>query len=230
MIEKGIPERGHPRGGNSPKNLDRKLQLQRQLRPAIERSVPVLQRICARHRQHNARSKWVYNSSRTKQGIVGGIMAFGALTTSIAQSILVMMSTKKYSNVCQGDRNIIIPAVSWGGDPKEYATIPLPYGYNVFHNLGENAYLVSSGNLSPEDAAVRSTNVFLGSFNPLGTSSSETYLGSVAKTATPQVAKPVLELVMNENYFGSPIYPPDSPFGGAQEPLSRRAFSNTPQI
>ena len=169
------------------------------------------------------------NSSRTKQGIVGGIMAFGALTTSIAQSILGDDEYEKIPTYVR-DRNIIIPAALWGGDPKEYVTIPLPYGYNVFHNLGENAYLVSSGNLSPEDAAVRSTNVFLGSFNPLGTSSSETYLGSVAKTATPQVVKPVLELVMNENYFGSPIYPPDSPFGGAQEPLSRRAFSNTPQI
>jgi len=169
------------------------------------------------------------NSSRTKQGIVGGIMAFGALTTSIAQSVLGDDEYEKIPTYVR-DRNIIIPAALWGGDPKEYITIPLPYGYNVFHNLGENAYLVSSGNLSPEDAAVRSTNVFLGSFNPLGTSSSETYLGSVAKTATPQVVKPVLELVMNENYFGSPIYPPDSPFGGAQEPLSRRAFSNTPQI
>ena len=169
------------------------------------------------------------NSSRTKQGIVGGIMAFGALTTSIAQSILGDDEYEKIPTYVR-DRNIIIPAALWGGDPKEYVTIPLPYGYNVFHNLGENAYLVSSGNLSPEDAAVRSTNVFLGSFNPLGTSSSETYLGSVAKTATPQVVKPLLELVMNENYFGSPIYPPDSPFGGAQEPLSRRAFSNTPQI
>lgn len=169
------------------------------------------------------------NSSRTKQGIVGGIIAFGSLTTAIAQSILGDDEYEKIPTYIR-DRNIIIPAALWGGDPKEYVTIPLPYGYNVFHNLGENAYLVSSGNLSPEDAAVRSTNVFLGSFNPLGTSSSETYLGSVAKTATPQVAKPVLELVMNENYFGSPIYPPDSPFGGAQEPLSRRAFSNTPQI
>jgi len=169
------------------------------------------------------------NSSRTKQGIVGGIMAFGALTTSIAQSILGDDEYEKIPTYVR-DRNIIIPAALWGGDLKEYVTIPLPYGYNVFHNLGENAYLVSSGNLSPEDAAVRSTNVFLGSFNPLGTSSSETYLGSVAKTATPQVVKPLLELVMNENYFGSPIYPPDSPFGGAQEPLSRRAFSNTPQI
>ena len=101
------------------------------------------------------------------------------------------------------DRNIIIPAALWGGDLKEYVTIPLPYGYNVFHNLGENAYLVSSGN-SPEDAAVRSTNVFLGSFNPPAHLPAKP-IWSVAKTATPQVAKPVLELVMNENYLARPF-------------------------
>ncbi len=167
------------------------------------------------------------DSSRFKQGMVGGIIGFGALATAIAQSILGEDEYEKIPEYIR-DRNLIIPAALWGGEG--YRMIPLPYGYNVFHNLGENAYLVSNGNLSPEKAAVRSTNVFLGSFNPLGTSSSETYLGSVAKTAMPQVGKPVLEIVMNENYFGAPIYPPDSPFGGAQEPLSRRSFRSTSQI
>ena len=167
------------------------------------------------------------DSSRFKQGMVGGIIGFGALTTAIAQSILGEDEYEKIPEYIR-DRNLIIPAALWGGEG--YRMIPLPYGYNVFHNLGENAYLVSNGNLSPEKAAVRSTNVFLGSFNPLGTSSSETYLGSVAKTAMPQVGKPVLEIVMNENYFGAPIYPPDSPFGGAQEPLSRRSFRSTSEV
>ena len=167
------------------------------------------------------------DSSRFKQGMVGGIIGFGALTTAIAQSILGEDEYEKIPEYIR-DRNLIIPAALWGGEG--YRMIPLPYGYNVFHNLGENSYLVSNGNLSPEKAAVRSTNVFLGSFNPLGTSSSETYLGSVGKTIAPQVGKPLVELMLNENYFGAPIYPPDNPFGGAQEPLSRRSFRSTSQV
>lgn len=169
------------------------------------------------------------DSSRFKQGMVGGIMGFGALTTAIAQSILGEDEYEKIPEYIR-DRNLIIPTALWGGEPKRYLTIPLPYGYNVFHNIGENTYLVANGNVSPEKAAVRATNVFLGSFNPLGTSSSETFLGSIGKTITPQVGKPLVELMLNENYFGSPIYPPDNPFGGAQEPLSRRSFRSTSQI
>jgi hypothetical protein len=169
------------------------------------------------------------NSSRTKQAVVGSIMGFGALTTAIANALMGEDEFERIPDYIR-DRNIIIPDALWGGNPETYSTIPLPYGYNVFWNLGENAYLVSAGQVSPENAAVRATNVFLGSFNPLGTSTSETYLGSLAKTGTPQFLKPVLELVMNENYFGSPIYPPDSPFGGGDDPLSRRSFSNTSQV
>jgi len=169
------------------------------------------------------------DSSRTKQAVVGGIVGFGALMAALAESL---MDEEEFDDIPEyiRDRNMIIPDALWGGDPKTYSTIPLPYGYNVFYNLGENAYLVSSGALSKEDAAVRATNVFLGSFNPLGTSSSETYIGSLLKTATPQILKPALELTMNENYFGAPIYPPDNPFGGFSEPLSRRSFKNTASL
>jgi len=169
------------------------------------------------------------NSSRTKQALVGSIMGFGALSTAIANALMGEDEFKRIPDYIR-DRNIIIPDALWGGDPEGYSTIPLPYGYNVFWNLGENAYLVSAGQMSPENSAIRATNVFLGSFNPLGTSTSETYLGSLVKTGTPQVLKPALELVMNENYFGSPIYPPDSPFPGGDDPLSRRSFSNTSQV
>ncbi|MHC5061792.1 MAG: DUF7178 family protein [Planctomycetota bacterium] len=168
------------------------------------------------------------NSSRTKQGIVAAIMGFGALMAAIGDMALEEDEFEDIEDYVR-DRNMVIPHALWGGDPKLYTTIPLPYGYNVFYNLGENAYLVAAGKKSPEDAAVRASNVFLGSFSPLGTSSSETFLGSAAKTAMPQVLKPVAELVMNENYFGSPIYPPESPYG-VDAPASRRSFSNTAQV
>jgi len=168
------------------------------------------------------------NSSRTKQGMVAAIMGFGALVAAMGDMLLEEDEFEDIEEYVR-DRNMIIPHALWGGDPKLYTTIPLPYGYNVFYNMGESAYLVAAGKKSPEDAAVRASNVFLGSFSPLGTSSSETLLGSAFKTATPQFGKPLVELVMNENYFGSPIYPPESPYG-VDAPASRRSFSNTAQI
>ena len=164
------------------------------------------------------------NSSRTKQAIIASLIGFGAMSAALADW-LMDDEEFRYIDEYIRDRSIIIPSELWGekGAP---VTIPLPYGYNLFHNMGENAYLVSSGQMSPEDAAIRLTNVFLGSFSPLGTSTSENWMGSMVKTATPTIVKPALELAMNENYFGSPIYKPDSPFGD-NVPLSRRAFSNT---
>jgi len=172
-------------------------------------------------------------SSRLKQGMVGGIVGFGALMAMMADELLdeedlELEDAEGYIR----DRNMIIPKVLFGVDPEEgkvpYYKIPLPYGYNFFHVMGELAYQVANKNVSPEKAAVRLANVALGSFNPLGTSSSETMMGSVAKTITPTIAKPVVEIAMNENYFGSPIYPPDSPFGNVADPsMSNRKFGGT---
>ena len=172
-------------------------------------------------------------SSRLKQGMVGGIVGFGALMAMIADELLdeedlELEDAEGYIR----DRNMIIPKVLFGVNPEEgkvpYWKIPLPYGYNFFHVMGELAYQVANDNVSPEKAAIRLANVGLGSFNPLGTSSSETMFGSIAKTITPTIAKPVTEIAMNENYFSSPIYPADSPFGNVADPsMSNRKFGGT---
>ena len=172
-------------------------------------------------------------SSRLKQGMVGGIVGFGALMAMMADELLdeedlELEDAEGYVR----DRNMVIPKALFGVDPEEgkvpYWKIPLPYGYNFFHVMGELAYQVSNDNVAPEKAAIRLANVGLGSFNPLGTSSSDTMFGSIAKTITPTIAKPVTEIAMNENYFSSPIYPADSPFGNVADPsMSNRKFGGT---
>jgi len=125
---------------------------------------------------------------------------------------------------------MIIPHALWGGDPKNYSMIPLPYGYNVFHVFGDAMYQVASERESVASAGSRVGNVMMGSFSPVGASTGETVSESVVKTVFPTVVSPLADIAFNSNYFGAPVYPPDSPYEVAQEPLSRRSFSSTPQF
>ena len=112
--------------------------------------------------------------------------------------------------------------VNFNGKPVA-VTIPLPYGFNVFHNLGrtmaELMYTnsVEGSNItSLENAAVELADVMTGSFSPIGIAETkEKGFGSIfpkaLKTGTPTIAKPIVELSMNENWFGAPIYPEQFP-------------------
>lgn len=112
--------------------------------------------------------------------------------------------------------------VNFNGKPVA-VTIPLPYGFNIFHNLGrtmaELMYTnsVKGSNItSLENAAVELADVMTGSFSPIGIAETkEKGFGSLfpkaLKTGTPTIAKPIVELSMNENWFGAPIYPEQFP-------------------
>jgi len=169
------------------------------------------------------------NSSRTKQAIVFSMIGFGALMSALAEELMDEDELRDIEDYVR-NRNMIIPHALWGGDPKKYSMIPLPYGYNVFHVFGDAMYQVTSGRESVASAGSRVGNVMMGSFSPVGASTGETIPEAVLKTITPTVANPVTDVAFNSNYFGAPIYPPDSPYEVAQTPLSRRSFSGTPQF
>jgi len=169
------------------------------------------------------------NSSRTKQAIVFSMIGIGALFSALAEELMDEDELRDIEDYVR-NRNIIIPHALWGGDPKKYSMIPLPYGYNVFHVFGDAMYQVSSGRESVASAGSRVGNVMMGSFSPIGASTGETIPEAVLKTVTPTVANPITDIAFNSNYFGAPIYPPDSPYEVAQAPLSRRSFSSTPQF
>ena len=169
------------------------------------------------------------NSSRTKQAIVFSMIGIGALFSALAEELMDEDELRDIEDYVR-NRNIIIPHALWGGDPKKYSMIPLPYGYNVFHVFGDAMYQVSSGRESVASAGSRVGNVMMGSFSPIGASTGETISESVVKTLFPTVFNPITDIAFNSNYFGAPVYPPDSPYEVAQTPLSRRSFSSTPQF
>ncbi len=103
---------------------------------------------------------------------------------------------------------------------KQYVSFPLAYGLNVFWNLGTQGGAVTSGDVKVLPALIDSARVAFEAFNPIGS-------GSVASMAAPTMADPFLDILVNENFFGAPIYPKSSPFDPSPAPNSHQAFKST---
>ena len=107
-----------------------------------------------------------------------------------------------------GERNLII--MDWFGvtDDKEgiFLKIPLPWGYNVFHILGQEIGQAVSHSMGdyPEYSAWESTGRLAGSvlesFNP-------TQDGSLLQTLSPTILDPLVRVSENKDWHGGPLYP-----------------------
>jgi len=107
-----------------------------------------------------------------------------------------------------------------------YYKLPLPYGYNVFHVAGQSISDVihlakgdkTAGTYAKE--GVDLVRAILNSFNPLGGED------SLLKMISPTITDPLVELGLNENFFGAPIKP-DQPKYGPPKPESQLYWSRT---
>lgn len=99
------------------------------------------------------------------------------------------------------------------GSEGDFIKIPMPYGYNFFASIG---HAIDRG-MNTESTAVESAfdavAAFAGAFSPLGAVGSEEMTSQVVKTAAPAILKPFVEMALNENFTGSPIYKEQNPFG-----------------
>lgn len=128
------------------------------------------------------------------------------------------------------ERNIVIMKSLVGGEPGEYWTIPLPYGYNIFPVLGtQMEHMAFSESQSAGKAATNIIMAALGSFSPIGFEQSEEIYGVVAKNIWPTILRPVASISLNENFMGGPIYKENFPFG-TQKPDSALYFRSTPEV
>ena len=175
-------------------------------------------------------------SSRRKQGMMASMATFGALITYLNQEVSDEeegTGRTYYDNIpdYEKERNLIIMKNLFDpeADPKDYWKIPLPYGYNVLHLIGLNSAEVLSGEKSGIQAASDLTSAAIGSFSPVGFSSSENKALIAFKGAMPQIVKPAVEAFFNENHFGAPIYREDFPFA-PPTPASSRSMRSTPEF
>lgn len=122
------------------------------------------------------------------------------------------------------ERNLIIMKPNG----KDYIKVPLPYGYNVFYNMGQALHDISTGNKDAGDTADFLVRSFTGAFSPLTVPTSDSKLVQAAKLVTPSVAKPFGDLVLNENFFGTQIFEENFP-AGAPKPESQLGRRTTPE-
>lgn len=120
------------------------------------------------------------------------------------------------------ERNLIIMT---GG--KNYVRIPLPYGYNIFSNIGTHAESVMAGKSSLTEASKDMTLAILGSFSPIGFQDSEDTSNLVMKNLTPTLLGSVTQVAVNEDFAGRVIFKENFPFG-TPKPDSALAFRSTP--
>lgn len=124
------------------------------------------------------------------------------------------------------ERNIVIMKSIVGGEPGEYWTIPLPYGYNIFNVIGTSAEASIVGTKGIGKSSADIMKAFFGSFSPIGIAESNSVTGSVVRTITPTVGKPLVDIAANENFFGGPVYRENFQFG-TPKPESQLSMRST---
>jgi len=154
-------------------------------------------------------------------------MAFGlSLTTGMLTMINIAMSDDDEDGVSfyekipdyEKERNLII---MYSG--KNYFKIPLPYGFNVFANMGSSMVEAANGQREPLDAGMFLLNSAFSSFSPISFGQSKDAAKYLAKGASPTILKPFVDIAVNETYFGSSVYREQFPVG-APKPQAEMSY------
>tara|TARA_R110000822_G_scaffold39019_3_gene107580 strand:+ start:2184 stop:10550 length:8367 start_codon:yes stop_codon:yes gene_type:complete len=127
------------------------------------------------------------------------------------------------------ERNLIIMLPAGPGSGKDYIKIPMPYGYNVFANVGSASTEVAYGMKEPDEAIMFLFNSFVSSFSPISFGQSEDLGKYALKAIAPTVIKPLVEWGVNETYFGGPVVSEQLPFG-TPKPESYMSFRSPDSV
>jgi len=153
-----------------------------------------------------------------------GLVGFGILQTMIARALSDEDDDGSlfYDKIpdWEKERNMIFMLPNG----QDYIKIPLPYGYSFFHTLGRTGAELSAGVKSVGDFAMGVLSGLINNFSPLPISGSS--ISGVAASTVPTALRPFADLMINENFFGSPIY--NEPFDENQAKSSVSRYS-TPE-
>lgn len=95
-----------------------------------------------------------------------------------------------------------------------YIKIPLPLGPHILFNAGRVlAELGIEKDADPVQKAASFASSVIGAFNPIGGGLPSPDAKGVAQAATPTILRPVTDVVVNQNFAGTPITKEKSPFG-----------------
>jgi hypothetical protein len=167
---------------------------------------------------------------RKAYGYAGTVMAAGLM-----QSLLYGLFDEEdedgrtfYEKIPDYTRrnNIIIPNM-FSENANDFIKIPLPYGINVFHSLGESLGQVMTGRKSAKDEALGMVSAMTNVFSPLGGFEFDSE-GNAFEQAltfiTPSAIAPVSDLAFNRNFSGRKIYRENFSANQYQLPNSQMYF------
>jgi len=172
-------------------------------------------------RPDGSQRSWVQRRT-TAQAMAAGLTVFSAMLASLGRA----MSDEDKDGVLYWDkipdyvkeRNLVIMY-----DGKNYIKIPMPYGYNIFANIGTASVDVAGGGKEIDEAMLFLAQSFMSSFSPISFGQSKDLYTYGTKAVVPTALKPIVDVATNETYFGGPVYAEQSPFG-APKPESSMSF------
>lgn len=98
----------------------------------------------------------------------------------------------------------------------KYATIPMPYGFGVWGQLGkELEHLVFAGDdrsKAATESAARMLSGLTTHFSPVGETSFDQGAYAMARPLIPTVIEPFADILANETYWGGKVYPAKTPW------------------
>jgi len=97
--------------------------------------------------------------------------------------------------------------------PKDYITIPLPYGMNLFNNTGMIAAELALGVRDIDDGAMFMALSAQSSFSPISFGQGDNLIQAGVSTMMPTFLKPATEVAFNSTYFGGKVFQEQYPFG-----------------
>lgn len=97
--------------------------------------------------------------------------------------------------------------------PKDYITVPLPYGMNLFNNVGMIAAELALGVRDIDDGAMFLALSAQSSFSPISFGQGDNLIQAGVSTMMPTFLKPATEVAFNSTYFGGKVYQDQYPFG-----------------
>lgn len=159
--------------------------------------------------QGSVRLLQAVGKSRKVQLMAGATVIFAAILDMINRSLGGDDDDgeAKYDKIPDfvKERNLIIMLPSGGGD---YIKIPLPWGYNVLHVMGQGVgEAMTQRDFQPGKSAMRVAAATVSAFNPIGGSE------SLLQFLSPTITDPLVQWAENKDWAGKPLRPASNPFG-----------------
>jgi hypothetical protein len=109
--------------------------------------------------------------------------------------------------------------IYYGSGGNDYIKVPIDPMLGYFKFVGNKIGDVMAGAASPSEATTGLVPGFISLMSPLRVPGAD--LPSAAVAATPLMGKPFMESVLNQNFFGSPVYTESFPGGAPRSELGR---------